>query len=195
MCLNKFYGSVWEKKVSFSPWRVKTRGASMFWSLRNNAVNQQLSAQQRTGVAGIWNDKSCRQKVGEFIYLSSTTQPHNSKELAGCCSELSWLPASPPGPAQSLAEWEPRLGAGLWCRDSGPAQARNQACEFHQHFTISKCILPHKAYWARTFSLLLSPWDIDLIMVGAFLTYRNKSAQERPSDFVISPWLQRFSWQ
>lgn len=66
--------------------------------------------------------------------------------------------------APSLSSWPCKGENPAWeqhpAADTGPAQARNPAHEFHQHFTISKCILPHRAYWARMFSLLLSSWDI-----------------------------------
>lgn len=59
------------KKPHLSP-KCQTHEASMFPSLKANTVNQQLSAEQCMGhsVAGIWNDKSCRQRlVNLFNYL------------------------------------------------------------------------------------------------------------------------------
>lgn len=121
MCLKAVYGSAWKKKVSFSCWRVKTHGASMFWSLGNNTVNQQLPAQQRTGVAGIWNDKSCRQRLGNsFTYL----QPHSHTTQRSWLGAAQCCPGSQPlllALLRALQEREPRLGAGSWCRDAGPA--------------------------------------------------------------------------
>lgn len=88
-----------EESLTFPLKGLKARGASTLWSLRNNTVNHQLPAQRQMGVTGAGNDKSCRQRLlNSFTYL----QPH-SHTIQRSCSELSWLPASPPGPAQGLA--------------------------------------------------------------------------------------------
>lgn len=113
--------------------------------------------------------------LNSFTYL----QPPRHTTQRSCLGAAQSCPGSQPlllALPRALQEREARLGEALWCRDMGPAQAWTQA-GFQQHFTISKCILPHQAHWARTFFLLLSSWDIDLIRAGAFLTHREKSAR------------------
>lgn len=152
-----FMEEKWKKKKShFLPEGLKC----MFCSLRNNTVNQHSSK---------WESQALEMAnpAGKGWGIHLLIFNHTAQR--SCAGSQPLLLAL----LRALQEWEPSLGVST---DTGPGQAHG----FHQHFTISKCILPHRAYWARTFSPLLSLWDINLIMVGAFLTYRNKSAQGRP---------------
>lgn len=145
-----------KKKSHFLPEGLKR----MFCSLRNNTVNQHSSK---------WESQALEMAnpAGKGWGIHLLIFNHTAQR--SCAGSQPLLLAL----LRALQEWEPSLGVST---DTGPGQAHG----FHQHFTISKCILPHRAYWARTFSPLLSLWDINLIMVGAFLTYRNKSAWGRP---------------
>lgn len=126
-CLN-------EKKSYFPPEGLKDMelACSDPWEI---TVNQQLWAQQQTAVTGIWNDKSCRQRLGNsFPYLQAHSHTIQRSWLGAPRAVLA--PASAP---RALQEGEPSLGEAP-AAHPGPAQAPSPA--FHRHCTIPKRISP-----------------------------------------------------
>lgn len=120
----------------------------------------------------IFSHTATQLKGAGWVLLSAVLAP-----------SLSSWPCSEPCKSENPG-WERVRGAET--RGQHLRQARNQAHEFHQHFSISKCILPPQGILGKDIFPALIFVRHRSHCVGAFLTYRNKSAQERPSDFSLT---------